>query len=737
MRFLKLNRVNFVLGWIIASFSLVSHGQVTINEIIADNRTIANLDGSISDWVELYNPGAQPVSLQNWSLSDIGSNPRRWVFPNNITLPANGYLVVALDPNRPPSAAAGGLLNAGFGVKAMGDSLLLYSPSGVLIDSLRFGPQAVDFSIGALPSGSDQFVLTSPTPGGANIAQELGSPTVLRINEWMADPASGEDWFEVYSSAALPVQLTGLYFADSNLEPSPVAPLSFIGTGRAGFVRFYADNSTNDNEVDFGLGTGGDSIGVYNSAGILIDRVVFGAQTEDRSQGRLPDGSSNIQPLTLATPAESNLVLYEGVWVNEILTHTDAPFEDAVEFYNNRNAPVNIGGWYLSDSRSDLQKYRIPDGTTIPAGGYLVIYENQFKGPTTANPFTFSSAQGDRVILSEVGTGGALTGYVVEEQFEAAERGVPFGRHPISIPNMALFVPLERPTFGVDEPASVEQFRTGAGAPNASPKIGPIVISEIMYNPGLNPATVDSPSDPEEYIELTNISSSPVALYDPANPDNVWKITRGVTFGFPRFSSIPASASVLVVSFDPSVELSLLAAFRTKYAVPQNIAIFGPFAGKLDNAGEAVSLYRPDTPQQPPHPDAGFVPFILVDRVDYTDDPPWPIEPDGSGQSLQRKTLAAFGNDPANWLAGPPTAGQPPGGAELKIDSITHAGGIASLTFATTPGGTYAVEFRSEMAPGAPWGVLLTTNATGSAVTFSELSTATRRFYRVLVPGGN
>jgi len=35
----------------------------------------------------------------------------------------------------------------------------------------------------------------------------------------------------------------------------------------------------------------------------------------------------------------------------------------------------------------------------------------------------------------------------------------------------------------------------------------------------------------------------------------------------------------------------------------------------------------------------------------------WPTGPDGSGQSLTRKVLSAYGNDPDNWTALAPSPG--------------------------------------------------------------------------------
>jgi hypothetical protein len=100
-----------------------------------------------------------------------------------------------------------------------------------------------------------------------------------------------------------------------------------------------------------------------------------------------------------------------------------------------------------------------------------------------------------------------------------------------------------------------------------------------------------------------------------------------------------------------------LAAFRAKFSVPVNVPVFGPWTGRLDNKSDSVELVKPDSVQLPPHPDAGFVPQVLVDKVHYSASAPWPSAA-GNGLSLQRFVLAAYGNEPTNWLAALPTAGQ-------------------------------------------------------------------------------
>src|SRR5207247_4776779 len=112
-----------------------------------------------------------------------------------------------------------------------------------------------------------------------------------------------------------------------------------------------------------------------------------------------------------------------------------------------------------------------------------------------------SAVQRDEVYRFTCDDGGTLSGYRAGVRFGPAENAVPFGRYETSAG--ADFTALSLRTFGADNPATVEQFRTGAGLPNAYPLVGPLVIHEIMYHPPdlvLGGTTNDN--DRDEFIEL-------------------------------------------------------------------------------------------------------------------------------------------------------------------------------------------------------------------------------------------
>src|SRR5688572_23009863 len=65
-----------------------------LSEFLASNNTVnTDADGQYSDWVEIHNPTAAPVSLDGWFLTDDPTLADTWRIPN-VTIPANGYKLV-------------------------------------------------------------------------------------------------------------------------------------------------------------------------------------------------------------------------------------------------------------------------------------------------------------------------------------------------------------------------------------------------------------------------------------------------------------------------------------------------------------------------------------------------------------------------------------------------------------------------------------------------------------------
>jgi hypothetical protein len=502
---------------------------VTLNEIFANNGTQAEPDGSTPDWVELYNPSATAVDLAGMSLADSFGN--RWLFPAPSVIPGTGRFRVRFDADLPASTT-----NTGFGLKSSGDAVTLYNrapDTNMPISTRSFGLQTADFSIGRVPDGSANWRLTLPTIGSANLPATLGNVMQLRINEWLANPRPGDDdWFEIYNPNPQPVDL-GLCFLSDAQTTHQLPALSFIGAVTNAWQKFVADNNpgAGADHVPFRLGAAADQLGLANAGAVPIDVITFSNQQEEISEGRLPDGTGTIVRFPgTKSPGEPNFSALTNVVINEVLTHSDLPLEDAIELHNPTASPVNVSGWWLSDSRNSPRRYQVPPNTVIPAGGFWVFYENQFNSSDMAAiPFALSSANGDQVYLSAASGNGVMNGLRTSVEFGAAENGVSFGRYRTSVE--VDFPAMSARTFGVDSPTSVEQFRMGTGLNNVYPKVGPIIISEIMYHPpDIVSQGITNDNVIEEFVELRNIGGSTVPLYDPLRPGNGWRLRDAVDF---------------------------------------------------------------------------------------------------------------------------------------------------------------------------------------------------------------
>jgi hypothetical protein len=327
------------------------------------------------------------------------------------------------------------------------------------------------------------------------------------------------------------------------------------------------------------------------------------------------------------------------VVINEVVANTIFPATDRIELFNPTTNNVNIGGWFLTDDFNSPQKFRIPNGTILSNGGFIVFTEADFNPDPGMDPSFALSADGDEIYLFSGDANTNLTGYVHGFDFAGSEEGVSFGR-------------LVDSNGEEHYPA---QTANTFGAANAGPRVGPVVISEIMYRPAS--ASSEDNSD-DEFIELLNIDAAAVPLYSTALPTDTWHLRDGIDFDFPESITMSAGERILVVNFNPT-NAARADAFRAKFGVSPGVRLFGPYEGKLDNSSDDIHLNKP----LPPGTNETI--YARVDQVHYKDSKPWPAAADGYGASLHRLALSAYGDDPSNWLA----ASASPGAA--------YAGGVA------------------------------------------------------------
>ncbi len=354
-----------------AANSAAATPLVRINEVLA-------AAPPATDWIELRNRANTSVDLAGWSLTD-NDNPRRYVFPPGFSVAAGGYLRVFCGTNGTP--------RTGFGLSRQGDTLALFDPLTNRVDVVTFGPAVDGFSLGRIAGG---WTLCEPTPAAVNEAAALGNPANLRLNEYLANGDTEDDWIELHNLDPLPVTVQGAYLGTSNALFRVSAPV-FVAGG--GFVALKADENPGPDHVDFKLTAAGDALFLRDANGQELDRITWRNATAGVATGRLPDGSGAWTSLPFsASPGASNYLaqLGAGLRFNEVLAWADptgtAPQSaDWIELQNPTANAIGLTGYSLSVGDAEPGEWVFPAGTQLGSGQFLRVWATTNNVPGALN----------------------------------------------------------------------------------------------------------------------------------------------------------------------------------------------------------------------------------------------------------------------------------------------------------------------------------------------------------------
>ncbi len=619
------------------------------------------------EFIELKNPNNTAVDISGWSLTGGIEH----TFPAGTVIPANRSLYVT--PSVPafrarvdgPRGDQGLFIQGNYRghLSNFGETVLLITSDGAQMDALQTPVE---------PTDVQQFLRISEihyNPPGAedatefielvNISQGTNATTLdlqgVTISAGPSEPFVFPAGRQLAPGQRLVVvkDLVAFSAAYPNVESNRIAGV-FLGSLDNVGERIKLDDARGNTVVDFrydenamwpqsadGAGASLELIAPENTPVSLLDKSYVWR------------GSSEFG----GSPAQAGAGP-RGVLISEVVSNSGntTPRGDAIELWNSTANPIDISGWYLSDSAGDLLKYAIPAGTILAPGQYRVFGEADFNSPTNGDrAFALSGTEGDDVWLT-IASQGTVQTIVDDVHFGPSVAGESFG---ITSASMERLLPLTHPTLG---------------ASNAAPRVGPVVISEVQYHPAAPTSAAleiapDLDGEDLEFVEILNPTDQNLDL-------SRWRLRGGIEYTFDDGTSLNAGESILVLRFNPSREdnAARTEAFRVHYDIDASTRLVGGYAGQLSDSQDRIQLQRASSPAvQDPI-------YLFEDEVTYDDRNPWPESADGNGMSLQRRSISSSGNEAQNWLAAEPTPGVAGTVAsDLNGDGVVDEGDILRL----------------------------------------------------------
>jgi len=217
----------------------------------------------------------------------------------------------------------------------------------------------------------------------SSIQPGFASNTIL-ISEVMYSPSDEPEWFEIFNAGSDSVNLNGWSVSDILTTPTK-SILSFedfyIKPGE--FVIVSKDTSIYKSHhnlkakiltANFGtLGNSKDGIIIYDFRDGIIDSLLYNSDWGGKNGYSLerisldkPTNDSTNWATSLSseksTPGEENSISavpdYERsqLVINEIMYDPDIDNSEFIEFFNNGESEVNLGGWHIEDENGNVNK---------------------------------------------------------------------------------------------------------------------------------------------------------------------------------------------------------------------------------------------------------------------------------------------------------------------------------------------------------------------------------------------
>lgn len=237
-------------------------------------------------------------------------------------------------------------------------------------------------------------------PSGSTLAVVINE--VVGKNSSLMPDEEGDynDLIELYNPTGGQINLGGSYLTDSENNPQKwKMPNIYIPAHS--YLVIFADGKDSSDPADgvyhtnFSISSKGETVYLVDSEGRIASSLQFPAcDIADISYGRVQSGAEAGQAAWFAvpTPGQENSGNYAADFtnlqfsdiplrINEYMTRnkavlydSDGDYSDWLELYNYGTETLTLSGMFLSDRADDPQKWKFPDGVTLAAGQYLVVF---------------------------------------------------------------------------------------------------------------------------------------------------------------------------------------------------------------------------------------------------------------------------------------------------------------------------------------------------------------------------
>ncbi|MDO4571987.1 MAG: lamin tail domain-containing protein, partial [Clostridia bacterium] len=298
----------------------LSGDSLVVTEFMASNQScLQDAFGEFSDWIELFNAGADSLRLQGYYLSDNPDNPDKWALPD-ITLEGGERLVVFASGR---DTLAGTEPHANFSLNRHQGTIILRAPNGQIVGSHSYSSLGANESCYRDESTGEWRVGRQATPGYENseagyerfMAAALPAPglvisEVMPGNGSLLEQANGlfYDWIELENRSDQSLSLSGYALTDNLAKAGSVAlPDVALEPGER-FMLMCTDmelSRCDYMQVSLSLSAAEDSLYLLDGEGRVADYLFLCDVPYGGSCGRMP-AEGGLFYFASPTPAETN-----------------------------------------------------------------------------------------------------------------------------------------------------------------------------------------------------------------------------------------------------------------------------------------------------------------------------------------------------------------------------------------------------------------------------------------------